>query len=213
MIIKLFHTGPLAVNTYVSHDETKKGFIVDPGGFPERVEEYISQEGITLEYIILTHGHGDHIGGVSEIREKYPDVKLLASKFEQEMLEDPNLNSSIMFFGTPMVVKADRFVDDGDKLAIGNTELTFIHTPGHSPGGICILAKDETGQVCYSGDTLFRLSIGRTDLYGGDMDTLEQSIKTKLYTLPEDIRVLPGHMGTTDIGTEKRYNPFVKDLD
>lgn len=210
MNIKMFHTGPLAVNTYVSNDDTKDGFMVDPGGYTDRIEEYLNEECITLKYIILTHGHCDHIGGVSAFKEKHPGLKVISSAREKEILSDPNLNSSIEFFGYGITVDADIYVNDNDELNVGNTTLKFLSTPGHSPGGMCILAKEDENAVCYSGDTIFKLSVGRTDLYGGDMDTLINSIREKLYALADDIKVLPGHMGMTTIGDEKRYNPFVQ---
>ncbi|MBO4236124.1 MAG: MBL fold metallo-hydrolase [Firmicutes bacterium] len=211
MIIKKFHSGPLAVNTYVSHDETKHGFIVDPGGYAERITEYIAEEGIILDYIIITHGHCDHIGGVDEFRNKYPDSKVVAAIDEKDFLLDADKNSSIMFFGHPLTVKADIYVADEEEIVLGNTTLKFLSTPGHSPGGMCIVASEGDNKVCYSGDTLFKLSVGRTDLYGGDMDVLADSIMSKLYTLPDETIVLPGHMSSTTIGEEKRYNPFVQD--
>ena len=211
MVIKKLYSGPLAVNTYISHDETKHGFIVDPGGFAESMAKYIEDEGIILDYIILTHGHCDHIGGVEDFKNRYPESKIVASIHEKELLVDGNLNSSIMFFGEEISVRADIYVNDGDEITVGKTSLRFLHTPGHSPGGMCIIVKEEENEVCYSGDTIFRLSVGRTDLYGGNMDTLIQSIREKLYTLPDDMLVLPGHMESTTIGDEKRYNPFVQD--
>ena len=106
---------------------------------------------------------------------------------------------------------SDIYVEDGQEITVGNTALKFLHTPGHSPGGMCIIASEGDNMVCYSGDTLFRFSVGRTDLYGGDMDILADSIINKLYVLPDETIVLPGHMGNTTIGEEKRYNPFVQD--
>lgn len=210
MHITNFFTGPLGVNTYVSHDDSKEGFIVDPGGYSDSISEYIAKEGIDLKYIILTHGHCDHIGGVKEFKDKF-NATVIASIHEKELLEDGNMNSSIMFFGEAITVSADKYVEDGDSLRVGNTELQFIHTPGHSPGGMCIVAREGNNSICYSGDTLFRLSVGRTDLYGGNMDVLADSIMNKLYKLPDDMIVLPGHMEQTLIGDEKRYNPFVRD--
>ena len=211
MEIRRFFTGPLQVNTYISHDDTGLGFIVDPGGFSAQAASYISEQKIDLQYIILTHGHADHIGGVKGFKDKFPNAKVIASVHEKELLQDGHLNSSIMICGEEVTVDADIYVEDGDELTVGNTHLSFLHTPGHSPGGMCIIATEGEGQVCYSGDTLFFLSIGRTDFYGGDMDVLCRSIREKLYVLPDDTIVLPGHMQETLIGNEKRNNPFVQD--
>ena len=211
MKIKHYATGALAVNTYLAYDDSSKGFIVDPGGFDERIVRDIQENNIDVEYILLTHGHCDHIGGIPGLKERFPNIKVLAHEDEKEMLRDAYMNSSIEFFGKPVSVDVDVLVKNGDSLKIGDTVLEFIHTPGHSLGGICIYDKEN--QVCYSGDTLFRASVGRSDLYGGDWEQLKASIKDKLYTLPEDTLVLPGHMGETSIGFEKRYNPFVQDRD
>ena len=206
MKIKYFATGPLAVNTYLAFDDNGVGFVVDPGGCDDKLVKAINENTIDLQYIVLTHGHCDHIGGIPGLKDLFPKVKVVADKDEKVLLTDPGQNSSTMFFGYPVTVEADQLVSDGDTMKIGDMELKFIHTPGHSPGGMCILVED----VLFSGDTLFRASVGRSDLYGGDWGTLLRSIKNKLYTLPEDTIVLPGHMGETTIGYEKRYNPFVQ---
>lgn len=206
MIIKTYHTGPLAVNCYVVTDEkTKKTFMVDPGGHNIDLVNYIKDNGLQLEYIILTHGHGDHMGGVPKMREEFPDVKLVACIHEKQLLEDARLNMSAMVYGYPVAFSADRYVDDGDTLKIGELELKFLHTPGHSPGGMCILVED----AVFSGDTLFEQSVGRADFPGSSFRTLIKSIHEKLFTLPDDTKVLPGHMGSTTIGFEKENNSFV----
>lgn len=197
-------SGPLMVNSYIAWDEKSgDGFIVDPGGFNPRMEETINKEKINLKYVILTHGHGDHIGGVNIISEKY-DAKIVAAEAETPMLKDPRANMSADF-GTPVSIVADISVKDGDTLDVGNMRLEFIMTPGHSPGGMCI----RIGTVLFSGDTLFQASVGRTDFAGGSMPLLIKSIKEKLFVLPDDTRVFPGHMGATTIGFEKENNPFV----
>ena len=206
MYIKYFATGPLMVNTYLVYDDTKKAFVIDPGGCESPMIDFINKEELDLEYIVLTHGHCDHIGGIPGLREFFPEIKVVAHALEDELLIDPDQNSSTMFFGRPLSIKADILVNEGDTLKVGDMELGFIHTPGHSAGGMCIMM----GDVCFSGDTLFQGSVGRSDLYGGDWDTLMNSIKEKLYVLPDDTLVLPGHMGKTSIGYEKKYNAFVR---
>lgn len=204
MKVKNIPSGPLMVNTYLVWDDTNKGFIVDPGGFNKKIEDSIAAENIDLEYIILTHGHCDHIGGVNAIKEKY-GCKVVAAKAELPMLQDHNINMSRELLGAQVEFTPDILVDENDTMKIGNMLLHFIMTPGHSEGGMCI----RIGRVLFSGDTLFHGSVGRTDFVGGSMEVLVNSIKEKLFVLPDDTKVFPGHMGSTTIGFEKENNPFV----
>ncbi|WP_027399663.1 MBL fold metallo-hydrolase [Anaerovorax odorimutans] len=206
MILKNFMSGPLSVNCYiVADEETKKGFMVDPGGYNQLMVNFIKENQIELEYIILTHGHGDHIGGVTAYLDEHPHCKLVACKHEAELLRNPNMNFSAETCGVPITLNPNILVDDGDKLSVGKMELTFYHTPGHTKGGMCILVDN----YLFSGDTLFAQSIGRTDLYGGSYKEIKDSIRNKLFVLPDDTQVYPGHMEPTTIGFEKRNNPFV----
>ena len=199
-------TGMLQANTYLVCDETSRlGFIVDLGGYSKELKNIIEKNDIQIQYIVLTHGHGDHIGGVHEHLKDFPDAKVVCSRAEEKMLLDPELNEAHHFGPEKVSFNPDILVDDGDTLTVGNMTMKFIMTPGHTEGGMCILVDD----VLFSGDTLFCRSIGRTDLAGGDFKTLMESIKNKLFLLPDETQVLPGHMGTTTIGFEKEHNPFV----
>lgn len=200
-------SGALQANTYLAVDEkTNEGFIVDPGGYNKVLTKEVRDNDVKIKYIILTHGHSDHICGVNEHKAEFPDAKIVAYKDEETMLENPNLNQS-PGFGVPYSTKADILVSDGDELKVGDVTLKFIHTPGHTEGGMCIYVKE--AKALFSGDTLFRQSIGRTDFPGGSYKEIMDSIRKKLFLLPDDTNVFPGHMGTTSIGFEKENNPFV----
>lgn len=200
-------SGALQANTYLAVDEkTNEGFIVDPGGYNKVLTKEVRDNDVNIKYIILTHGHSDHICGVNEHKAEFPDAKIVAYKDEEAMLENPNLNQS-PGFGVPYSTKADILVSDGDELEVGDVTLKFIHTPGHTEGGMCIYVKE--AKALFSGDTLFRQSIGRTDFPGGSYKEIMDSIRKKLFLLPDDTNVFPGHMGMTSIGFEKENNPFV----
>ncbi len=206
MQVYRYMTGPLSVNTYLAVDEeTKKGFIVDPGGKDNNLLEYVKDNGIQIEYIILTHGHGDHIGGLSDYKNAWPEALVVAHKEERQLLSEPKMNFSAETCGRPISITADRYVKDGEEMEIGQLTLKFLFTPGHTPGGMSVYVGDSL----FSGDTLFAGSVGRTDFPGSSFDALKQGIEEKLYTLPNETKVYPGHMGPTTIGREKEQNPFV----
>lgn len=206
MQIKHFESGWLAVNCYLVIDEdTNKAYIVDPGGESKPLLDYVNENRIEPVYIILTHGHGDHIGGVPDYRNHFPGIKVVAHESERDMLQDSRLNHSRQTCGKDIALTADLYVKDGDTLQIGSMNLKFLHTPGHTPGGMCIFTEGSL----FSGDTLFARSVGRTDFPGSSFAALKESIQNKLFKLADDTVVYPGHMGTTSIGYEKEHNPFV----
>ena len=206
MKIKRFALGALWTNCYVISDAASEGIVIDPGGPAAEVEEYIRDNDIRLHWIILTHGHGDHIGGVSELR-NLSENGIAVHTEDADCLVDANRNLSA-FMGTSVELpSADKKLNEGDMLKVGNMYIRVIHTPGHTVGGICLHIKEDDDEVLISGDTLFARSIGRSDLPGGDEDVLVRSLK-KLTGLPDKLRVLPGHGPETTIGAEKIYNPY-----
>lgn len=198
--------GAMGANCYLyACMESKKAAIIDPGADGKRIYRWVLEKNLKVDYILLTHGHVDHIGAVDELRELLGDVSVGIHAGDAGMLTDGKQNLS-SYFGPGLVLKkADFLLQDGQELAIGKQTLKVISTPGHSPGGVCFLSAEGL----FSGDTLFAGSIGRTDFPGGSLEQLLEGIKKKLLTLPEDTRVLPGHGEETSIGEEKRDNPFL----
>ena len=202
MNIARFVCGPIMNNCYVlNQDDSNEAVIIDPGAENIKLEDYLFTHKLDVKFIVLTHGHGDHTGGIDRIKELYPDVKLIANKHEAKLLYDRHFS-----FGKGGIV-ADINVVDNDEMDICGIHMKFIGTPGHTPGGMCIYIKDE--KTLFSGDTLFLYSIGRTDFPGGSYNDLIDSIKNKLFLLPDDTRVLCGHEMETVLGKEKQFNPFV----
>jgi glyoxylase-like metal-dependent hydrolase (beta-lactamase superfamily II) len=199
--------GTLGANCYLfACLESRKAAIIDPGGDAKNIYRWVLEKDLKVEYILLTHGHVDHIGGVEELRTLLGDVLVGIHAADAGMLTDARKNLS-RNVGMNVVLKgADFLLQDGQELIIGNKKLKVISTPGHSPGSVCFLSDEGL----FSGDTLFAGSIGRTDFPGGSIDLLLKGVEKKLLILPDETRVFPGHMGETNIGAEKRYNPFLR---
>ena len=197
--------GIYAANCYIVYSEnTYDGIIVDPGGDADHIMEVIEKNKLNINHIILTHGHGDHIGGVIDLKSSL-NVDVMIHEEDAEMLRNGDINLSTTMAMGSVEIEPDKLLKDGDIIKFGDLEAEVIHTPGHTRGGICLKIED----ILLTGDTLFSKSIGRTDLSGGDYNTIIKSIKEKLMILPDDIEVLPGHGGPSTIGRERISNPFL----
>lgn len=205
MEITTFELWPMGENCYIVSDE-KEAVIIDPGYPQKELVEFINKNNLTLKYILLTHGHFDHIEGVNMIREAFPKAKLAAGKEEEGLLKEPFLNASSQI-GRPLSIdKIDVLLEDNEEITFGNTKINVIATPGHTKGGVSFLMD----KALFCGDTLFYNSIGRTDLPTGNYSTLEKSVKEKIYALDEDIILLCGHGEKSTIKEEKQNNPFFR---
>lgn len=199
MKIKRIPAGVYAANCFILMDEdTKETAVIDPGGDSEDLIKAVNEMDAKVKYILLTHGHTDHTGAAVQLQEEY-NVPIYISEKDYRMMENGE------YIYGDVIGKADKFLNEGDTFKIGSIEIKCIHTPGHTPGGICFIVED----VVFTGDTLFAGSIGRTDLAGGDFDAIISNIKNKLMILPDNITVLPGHGPQSSIGRERVHNPFL----
>jgi len=208
MIHEILPVGMLACNCSVFGDEqSREALVVDPGDDIEQVLEIIHRHGLRVKAIVITHAHIDHIGGAQKLKAATgaPVYMNLNDTGLQKMMD---VQAGWLGMPTPETVAIDAPVKEGDSLVVGTTEFQVLDTPGHTPGSICLWIPSENKLV--AGDTLFRESIGRTDLPGGDFRRIQESIHTKLLPLPEDATVVPGHGENTTIGWEKRFNSFLR---
>jgi glyoxylase-like metal-dependent hydrolase (beta-lactamase superfamily II) len=198
--------GQMGTNCYVLWDEkSRDAAVIDPGFQDQRIKEIIETNRLHVKYILLTHGHFDHLGGVTQIR-ALTGAKVLIHRNDADCLTNATRNLSTLA-GMPFdLAPADGFLAEGENLNIGDLNVQVFHTPGHSKGGVCLLV----GDTLFAGDTLFNSSIGRTDFADGDLDELLSGIQSKLFVLDDATKVLPGHGDNTTIGYEKAFNPFFK---
>ncbi|WP_242622626.1 MBL fold metallo-hydrolase [Lachnoclostridium sp. Marseille-P6806] len=204
--IGCYEVGMLPTNTYFLYREGGTDcVVVDPADHGGEIYASLCGEGLSVRAILLTHGHFDHIWGVEELR-KLSGAPVCAWEKERRLLSDPQLNESASC-GRPCTVAPDRWFRDGESFTFAGIGFTLLGTPGHTEGSCCYYVSEEG--LLLSGDTLFQLSVGRTDLPTGSMSELVRSIRSRLYGLPEKTRVFPGHGPETDIGTEMKFNSYL----
>ena len=210
MDVRVFTVGPVAENCYLfRQDDSDRALIVDPGDEPEKLIGAIQGLGVTLEGILLTHTHFDHVGAVAPVA-KATGAEVWVPVIEKDVLS--NIMDYVPWpgFGPFESWDAEHTLEGGETLSMAGFDIDVVFTPGHSPGHVTFSIPDE--QVVFSGDVLFQGSVGRTDLPGGDWPTLLASIRSLVDTLPEETTVYPGHMGVTTIGRERATNPFLREL-
>lgn len=196
-------------NTYLLYDETKECIIIDPGCYEKEeqqaLHDFIQKENLKVVQLVNTHCHIDHVLGNHFVKEKYK-VKLATSAIEEQVLKAVKTYSSNYGFALYQEATVDTYIEEGQQVRFGDAVLEILSVPGHSPGHLVFYNTKEN--ICIGGDVLFQRSVGRTDLPGGDHETLMRNIREKMYALPDDMTVYPGHGPTTTIGEEKQFNPF-----
>lgn len=203
MIIKSFTLPPIENNNYLIIDEiSKEAALIDCSFMDDRILLELKKQNATLKYVLLTHGHFDHIGGLNDLPN---DVKVLMHKNDQEWVNEVNTYLPMIGMPSMEVPKIDEYMNDGDIIKLGNSEIKVIHTPGHTQGGVCFFIDGNL----FSGDTIFRESVGRCDLPGGNFDQIVESIEQRIFTLPEETVIYPGHGKTTTVGWEKEHNTYM----
>lgn len=209
LFIKKLTFNPFEENTYVLYDDSKEAVIIDPGCSDKKEEEllaaFVSQNQLRPKFILLTHSHIDHILGAYFAKDKYR-VPLCNHVIDDQLLRSAEVVARMYGISRFNPATSDKHLEEGDRVKFGEQEMSVIFVPGHAPGHIAFYHEKEKKLLC--GDVIFQGSIGRTDLPGGDFDTLIDSIHKKIFKLPDDVTVYPGHGPTTTVGEEKVSNPF-----
>lgn len=209
MIHEILPVGMLACNCSILGDETcGEAVVIDPGDEIERVQEILARHNLRARYIVATHAHIDHVGGLEKLK-RATEAAVLMHEGDLPLYQNLAMQAAWLGVRPPGTVEVDQFLKEGDALRWGAMALEVLHTPGHSPGSLSLHLPGEHRRV-FSGDTLFQGSIGRTDLWGGSFEQILRSIETKLLRFPDETPVFPGHGPPTTIGEEREYNPFLR---
>lgn len=199
--------GAIGTNCYIAADDAGVCAVIDPGASPEKLASFLEEKGLKPAYILITHGHHDHIGGAKALKERF-GCRLAIGELDAEQLADPNKSLATMrgLDTSAYLMQADETLREGDVVTVGDLRFEVFDTPGHTRGGVSY----RCGDLLFTGDTLFREDIGRADLYGGDYATELRSVK-KLAALDGDLRVLPGHGPDSTLAHERANNPYIKE--
>jgi len=210
MVIETFPAGPLRCNcSILVDDETRSAIVIDPGGDFDNIRAKLEKSGASVAAIVHTHTHIDHVGATAPLQ-RWSSAQAHIHEADRFLYDLLPIQAELL--GVPLPESCDMEGDLVDDLVVraGQVELQVLHTPGHTPGSVSFVVKSGATNVAFTGDTLFRRGIGRTDLWGGDTDLIFRSLRTRLLTLAEDTHVVPGHGPATSIGEERRGNPFLR---
>lgn len=211
MIHEILPVGMLACNCSVLGDEsTGEAVVIDPGDDIEQVQQILAKHRLRVKYIVATHAHIDHVGGIEKLKQA-TGAAVLMHQSDLPLYQNVALQAEWLGIPPPGMTEVDQFLQEGDVLRCGTLSLEVLHTPGHSPGSLSLHLPGENQRIL-SGDTLFQGSIGRTDLWGGSRDEILRSIRNRLLIFPDPTPVFPGHGAPTTIGEERERNPFLQDL-
>jgi len=205
--VKTFTVGPLQENSYVVYRHGgSAAMIIDPGDEPDRIMDFVRQNGLDVKYIVCTHAHFDHVGALPELREQ-TGAKIVIHEDEREVYTAAQDMGAFMGYQIDRLPEPDLYVKEGDIIRMDDISFKVLHTPGHSPGSLCLYGEG----ILFSGDTVFAGSIGRTDFPGGSLEKMKESFR-RIISLPEETRILSGHGPETTVGVEKRENFFMHEL-
>ncbi len=209
MIFEHVAVGPLQCNCYIlGCEETREALVIDPGDEAELILPLLAKHQLSVQYLLSTHAHIDHVGDLEKLKEQ-TGAQVLLHERDLKLYQNLPMQAARFGLSTPPITEIDHFVHEGDRISFGRHSGEVLFTPGHTPGSLCLHLPEQAGQL-FAGDTLFQMSIGRTDLWDGSYKDIIASIRNRLLVLDENTVVYPGHGLPTTIGEEKQHNPFLK---